>query len=78
MATTHGTSEDIGTQVALLDDRDFLRTLMERTLQQVLDAEMTAHLPRGRPALSSTNAPRREPGIATATSPGRSTLGSAH
>lgn len=44
MATTHGTNEDIGTQVALLDDRDFLRTLVERTLQQVLDAEMTAHV----------------------------------
>ena len=44
MATTHGTNEDTGTQVALLDDRDFLRTLVERTLQQVLDAEMTAHV----------------------------------
>lgn len=44
MATTQGTNEDTGTQVALLDDRDFLRTLVERTLQQVLDAEMTAHV----------------------------------
>ncbi len=44
MATTHGTNEDTGTQVALLDDRDFLRTLVKRTLQQVLDAEMTAHI----------------------------------
>ncbi len=44
MATTHGTNEDTGTQVALLDDRDFLRTLVERTLQGVLEAEMTAHV----------------------------------
>ncbi len=44
MATTHGTNEDTGTQVALLDDRDFLRTLVQRTLQGILETEMTAHL----------------------------------
>ncbi len=44
MATTHGTNTEERPQAALLDDSDFLRTLVERTLQQVLDAEMTAHL----------------------------------
>jgi len=44
MATTHGTNPEDRPQGALLDDGDFLRTLVERTLQQVLDAEMTARL----------------------------------
>ncbi len=44
MATTHGTSSDERGQAALLDDRDFLRTLVERTLQGILETEMTAHL----------------------------------
>jgi putative transposase len=43
MATSHGTNGEGATQ-ALLDESDFLRTLVERTLQQVLDAEMTAHI----------------------------------
>ncbi len=44
MATTHGTNTDERRQEALLDDSDFLRSLVQRTLQGVLDAEMTAHL----------------------------------
>lgn len=44
MAQTHGTNAEDRPQGALLDDSDFLRTLVERTLQQVLEAEMTAHL----------------------------------
>jgi transposase-like protein len=44
MATTHGTNAEDRSQGALLDDSDFLRTLVERTLQGLLEAEMTAHL----------------------------------
>ena len=44
MATTHGTSTDERGQAVLLDHPDFLQTVVERTLQQVLEAEMTAHL----------------------------------
>lgn len=48
MATGNG-REGIGaTQAALLDDPDFLRGLVERTVQAILDAEMTAHLGAGR------------------------------
>ena len=44
MATHHGTSTDDRPQAALLDDSDFLRTLVERTLQGLLETEMTAHI----------------------------------
>jgi putative transposase len=44
MATSHGTSTEDRPQAALLDDSDFLRRLMERTLQEVLEAEMTTHI----------------------------------
>jgi len=44
MATTHGTNAEERPQDALLDDSDFLRRLVEQTLQGVLEAEMTAHL----------------------------------
>jgi transposase-like protein len=44
MATTHGTNGEDRSQAALLDDSDFLRTLIERTLQGLLETEMTAHL----------------------------------
>jgi putative transposase len=44
MATTHGTNAADRPQGALLDDSDFLRHLVERTLQEVLEAEMTAHV----------------------------------
>lgn len=43
MAPSHGTDGESLTQ-ALLDDSDFLRRIVERALQQVLDAEMTAHV----------------------------------
>jgi len=44
MATTHGTSTEEREQGALLEDSDFLRMLVERTLQDILETEMTAHL----------------------------------
>lgn len=44
MAMTHGTNTEDQPRGALLDDTDFLRTLVERTLQELLDAEMTAHI----------------------------------
>ena len=44
MAPHHGTDRGGPTQAALLDDSDFLRTLVERTLQQILETEMTAHV----------------------------------
>lgn len=44
MATTHGTNGEDRSQAALLDDSDFLRTLVERTLQGLLETEMTAHI----------------------------------
>lgn len=43
MAPSHGTDGESLTQ-ALLDDSDFLRRIVERTLQQVLEAEMTTHV----------------------------------
>ena len=43
MAPSHGTDGENLTQ-ALLDDSDFLRRIVERTLQEVLEAEMTAHV----------------------------------
>jgi len=43
MAPSHGTDVETLPQ-ALLDDSDFLRRIVERTLQQVLEAEMTAHV----------------------------------
>lgn len=43
MAPSHGTNGESLTR-ALLDDSDFLRRIVERTLQQVLEAEMTAHV----------------------------------
>lgn len=41
-----------GSSQALLDDPDFLRELVERTVQAILEAEMTAHLGAGRYARS--------------------------
>ena len=43
MAPSHGTDGESLAQVAL-DDPGFLQRIVERTLQQVLEAEMTAHL----------------------------------
>ncbi len=37
-----------GRSQALIDDPDFLRELVERTVQAILEAEMTAHLGAGR------------------------------
>ncbi len=44
MAKSHGTGVKAVAQAALTDDPDFLRQIVERTLQELLEAEMTAHL----------------------------------
>src|SRR5437764_11704665 len=44
MATSNGTRVDAAVQAVLTDDPDFLRRLVEQLLQQMLEAEMTAHL----------------------------------
>src|ERR671933_3056287 len=44
MAKRHGTGVKAVAQAALTDDPDFLRQIVERTLQEILEAEMTAHL----------------------------------
>ena len=44
MAKSHGTGVKAVAQAALTDDPDFLRQIVERTLQEILEAEMTAHL----------------------------------
>ena len=44
MAKGNGTGVKAVAQAALTDDPDFLRQIVERTLQEILEAEMTAHL----------------------------------
>ena len=44
MATNHGTGMDVVVQAALMDDPDFLRDLVAQVVQEILEAEMTAHL----------------------------------
>jgi putative transposase len=44
MAEHNGTDRSGLAQAILLDDPDFLRGIVERTLQAILDEEMTAHL----------------------------------
>jgi transposase-like protein len=44
MAKGNGTSVQAVAQAALTDDPDFLREIVERTVQAILEAEMTAHL----------------------------------
>ena len=44
MAVVDGTGQREWLQAALVDDPDFLRGLVERTVQTLLDEEMTAHL----------------------------------
>ncbi len=44
MATSNGTGVQAVAQAALTDDPDFLREIVERTVQEILEAEMTAHL----------------------------------
>jgi len=48
MAKSNGTGVQAVAQAALTDDPDFLRGLVERTVQEILEAEMTAHLGAGR------------------------------
>jgi putative transposase len=44
MAERNGTGTEAVVQAVLTDDPDFLRRLVEQVLQQMLEAEMTAHL----------------------------------
>ena len=44
MATSNGTGTKAVAQAALTDDPDFLREIVERTVQTILETEMTAHL----------------------------------
>ncbi len=44
MAYKQRTGMTAATQSILTDDPDFLRFIVERVVQEVLDAEMTAHL----------------------------------
>lgn len=44
MAKHHGTGSQAAAQAALTDDPDFLRAIVERAVQEILEAEMTAHL----------------------------------
>jgi putative transposase len=44
MATSNGTGIKAVAQAALTDDPDFLREIVERTVQALLETEMTAHL----------------------------------
>ncbi|MDQ2785829.1 MAG: transposase [Chloroflexota bacterium] len=44
MATSNGTGTDAAMQAVLTDDPDFLRDLVGQVVQEILEAEMTAHL----------------------------------
>jgi transposase-like protein len=44
MAMTDGIGQHAWLQAALVDDPEFLRGIVERTLQTLLEEEMTAHL----------------------------------
>ncbi len=44
MTMANRTSVTEATQAVLLDDPDFSREIVERTVQAILDEEMTAHL----------------------------------
>jgi putative transposase len=44
MATSNGTGIKAVAQAALTDDPDFLREIVERALQEILEMELTAHL----------------------------------
>jgi putative transposase len=44
MATSNGTGVDAAVQAVLVDDPDFLRDLVAHVVQEVLEAEMTAHI----------------------------------
>jgi transposase-like protein len=48
MAEANGSERGTLAQALLLDDPDFLRGIVERTLQVILEEEMTAHLGAGR------------------------------
>jgi putative transposase len=44
MATDHRRAEVELVQEILLDDQDFIREIVERVLQELLEAEMTEHV----------------------------------
>jgi transposase-like protein len=65
MAEDHRRLAEEVLQGALLDDPNFLKEIVERVLQEMLEAEMTQHI--GAAPYESGAGPAR--GIATATSP---------
>ena len=54
MALTNDTTSNTAAREALLNDRDFLRELVEVALQRFLDTEMTEHLQAAPHERSST------------------------
>ncbi len=44
MTTDHRRLEALTAQGVLLDDADFLREIVQKVLQEVLEAEMTEHI----------------------------------
>ena len=66
MTTDHRRVDMRMAQEILLDDPSFLNEIVERLIQELLEAEMTEHV--GAP--SPTSEPRSVPGSAMATSRG--------
>ena len=65
MAEDHRRLAEEVAQGILLDDPGFLKEIVERVLQELLEAEMTEHIG----AAPYASAPRSAPGSATATNP---------
>ena len=67
MTTDHRKREAQAAQGVLIDDADFLREIVQRVLQEMLEAQMTEHL-----GAAPTNAPRlTSPVEREASGPGR-------
>jgi transposase-like protein len=66
MATDHRKVSEQLTQEILLEDPNFLREIVERVLQEMLEAEMIEHIGAEHP----TNAAPPAPATATATREG--------
>jgi transposase-like protein len=71
MAKDHRRLAEEVAQGILLDDPGFLKEIVERVLQELLEAEMTEHVGVPLP----TSAPPSAKGIATATNPALSGRG---
>ncbi len=66
MATDHRRTDAQMVQEVLLDDPDFIREIVERVLQELLEAEMTEHVG----AAPCESRPTSVSGSVTATSQG--------